>query len=53
MERNILIDLATDLAKGSVANYSTEEANEKLREALNKLTGTDGKFDAKNSVEIK
>lgn len=47
MERNIIIDLATDLAKGSITNYSAEEANEKLREALNKLTGTDGKFDAK------
>ncbi|OZB98027.1 hypothetical protein [Paenibacillus sp. XY044] len=46
--QNAIIDLATDLLKGSVATYSKEEANEKLREALNKLTGSaDGKFDAK------
>ncbi|MWV44965.1 hypothetical protein GRF59_15185 [Paenibacillus sp. HJL G12] len=46
--QNAIIDLAIDLAKGSVATYSKEEANEKLREALNKLTGSaDGKFDAK------
>lgn len=46
--QNAIIDLAIDLAKGSVATYSKDEANDKLREALNKLTGSaDGKYDDK------
>lgn len=48
MDKKIIIDLATDIAKGSLANYSKEDANQKLREALNKLTGSeDGKFEPK------
>lgn len=48
MNTQVIIDLANDIATGSLASYSKEEANDKLRVALNKLTGSeDGKFDAK------
>jgi hypothetical protein len=57
MRNNKLIQLGIDLATGSVGNFSTEEANEKLRESLNKLMGAeDGKFNAKafrrNKIKI-
>ena len=57
MSKNVIIDLALDLAKGSLSTYSKDEANAKLREALNKLTGSeDGSFShrkfRKNKDEI-
>jgi len=57
MRNNKLIQLGIDLSKGTTGNYSTEEANDKLRESLNKLMGSeDGKFNAKafrkNKIEI-
>lgn len=58
MEKD-LIKLAVDLAKGTVKNYSKDEANEALRKAfaeLLKFSDEDGKIDRKtfrrNKVEI-
>lgn len=52
-----IIDLALDLARGKVTQYSADEANEILRKALNDvLEFKDGKFDyrkfRKNKLEV-
>lgn len=52
-----IIELAKDITNGTLGNYSKDEANQKLREALNKLTGSeDGKFNVKkfrrNKIDV-
>ncbi|WP_211749688.1 hypothetical protein [Paenibacillus sp. Marseille-Q4541] len=44
----VIIELANDIVTGSLGSYSTNEANDKLREAMNKILGSEnGKFNAK------
>lgn len=57
MKHAKLIEIGKSLANGLTGNYSNEEANEKFRETLNKLIGSEnGKFDfdayRKNKVEL-
>jgi hypothetical protein len=48
MSNKAIIDLGIDLARGSVSQYSSEQANEILRKAMLDLAGCeDGKFDYK------
>lgn len=57
MKNKKLIEIGVALAKGATGSYSKEESNEKFREQLNKLTGSeDGKFKyktfRKNQIEV-
>jgi hypothetical protein len=49
---NNLLKLAIDLGRGSVANYSNEEANDALRKAFMEIAGTD-KIDYKTMRRFK
>ncbi|MFS0857343.1 hypothetical protein [Paenibacillus taichungensis] len=49
MKNKKLIEIGVALAKGATGSFSKEESNEKYREQLNKLSGSeDGKFDYNN-----
>ncbi|PIH59683.1 hypothetical protein [Paenibacillus sp. LK1] len=57
MSTTDIISVGVALANGEVGKYSVEESNQKYREALNKLTGSEnGEFDPKkfrkNKIEI-